>query len=406
MPSLQVLAFAVFLSLLVAPPLNAAVHDVSAPPLPGDTYGVADFRLYVPDGVTAVRGVYAHLDPYLADSRGIVQDPALRALCEESSFALLGALLDSRHMDTGIGNAVLRALAALADASGHPELAWSPLFFDGWSWGGQFAYHFTVWRPDRVLGFITQKGGLHDTGPAGAAIQVPGYLIVGENDAPYRIANLTGIFLAHRPLGARWSLAMQPDAAHERVTDRALLDGFFHAVVARRLPAEIPPDGPVVLQDIPQDAGWLGERATARIGAHACFGAPADTACWFPARGVAFGWQDFVSGGAVADTFACVPTGVAEAPPQPRLGPNRPNPFNPATTIDVVLPVAGDIELEVFDAAGRRLTTLAAGQFAAGRHAFRWNGIDARGRRLPSGLYLCRLRCGAATESRAMTLVE
>ncbi len=389
-----------------AAPACGAVYDISAPPRPEDGYGIAEFRVHVPDGVTTVRGVYAHLDPYLADSRDIVQDPALRALCEETSFALLGAILDSRHMDTGIGDAVLRALADVADASGHPELAWSPLYFDGWSWGGQFAYHFTVWRPDRVLGFVTQKGGLHDTGPAGEAILVPGTLIVGENDEPYRIANLTGIFLAHRPLGARWDLAMHPDAAHERVTDRALLDGLFRAVVARRLPAETPPEGPVVLRVVPESSGWLGERATAWIGAHACFDAPADTACWFPARGVARGWQAFVTGGAVTDTFVCGPTDVVVAPPPPRLGRNRPNPFNPATTIDVVLPIAGDVRLEVFDAAGQRVTTLAAGPLAAGRHAFRWGGTDARGRRLPSGLYLCRLRCDGVVESRAMTLVE
>jgi hypothetical protein len=403
--SWPILVFALFLGALVSPS-SAAIHDVSAPPLPGDSYGVAEFRIYIPEGVTTVRGIYAHLDPYLVDSRGIVEDPALRALCEESSFALLGARLDSRHMDTGIGNAVLRALTDLAAASGRPELAWSPLFFDGWSWGGQFGYHFTVWRPDRVLGFITQKGGLHDTGPAGGAILVPGYLIVGEDDEPYRIANLTGIFLAHRPLGARWSLAVQPGAQHERVTDRVLLDGFFHAVVTRRLPAEIPPDGPVVLQVIPEPAGWLGERATSWIGTHACFAAPADSACWFPARDVAFGWQDFVGGGAVADTFACGATDVADVPPPPGLGPNRPNPFNPATTIDVVLPVAGNVELGVFDVAGRRLTTLADETLPAGRHSFRWDGTDARGRRLPSGLYICRLRCGGTTASRAMTLVE
>ena len=243
--------------LRAAPAPAARSTTLSAPPLPGDSYGVADFRLYVPDGVTTVRGVYAHLDPYLADSRGIVEDPALRALCEGSSFALLGAVLDSRHMDTGHRRCrATRRSRDFADSSGHPELAWSPLFFDGWSWGGQFAYHFTVWRPDRVLGFVTQKGGLHDTGPAGDAILVPGSLIVGELDAPYRIANLTGIFLAHRPLGARWCLA---GAARRRPRARdrtGPCSTTSSAPSSRgRLPAEIPPDGPVALRTIPETDG-------------------------------------------------------------------------------------------------------------------------------------------------------
>lgn len=395
-----------FLTTALVAPATGAVHDVSAPPLPGDTYGVAEFRLYVPDGVTMVRGIYAHLEPYLADSRGIVDDPHLRALCDASSFALMGALLDSRHMDTGIGEAVLRALGDCAAQSGHPEVAWSPLYFDGWSWGGQFAYHFTVWRPDRVLGFVTQKGGLHDTGPAGDAIGVPGYLVVGEHDAAYRIANLTAIFLAHRPLGARWCLATHPGAAHERVTDRVLLDGIFQAVIARRLPAVTPPEGPVALRPIPEATGWLGERATAWIGAHACFAAVADTACWFPARDVARGWQAFVTAGAVADTFVCEATGVVPMPSASRLLPNRPNPFNPATTIAVSLDAAGEARLAIFDPAGRLVTTLASGHLAAGTHRYRWDGTDARGRRLPSGLYLCQLRCGGTTVCRTMTLLE
>lgn len=388
-----------------AAPAIAAVYDVSAPPLPDDTYGVADFRMYVPEGVTTIRGVYVHLEPYLADSRPIVDDPHLRALCDASSFALLGALLDSRHMDTGIGAAVLRGLAQFADASGRPELAWSALYFDGWSWGGQFAYHFTVWRPDRVLGFVTQKGGLHDTTPAGDAILVPGCLIVGELDAPYRIANLTGIFLAHRPLGARWWLAMQPGAGHERIQDRAWLDAIFRAVAAGRLPAVIPPQGPVTLRELAEDQSWLGERASAWIGPHPCFLAPTDTACWLPTRDVALGWQSFVSAGAVSDTFACATAVAEERRVKASLGPNSPNPFNAATVVPFALAAAADVELAVFDLRGRRVRVLLAGSQPAGRHVARWDGTDADGQRVAAGTYLYRLRYGNGFTSRHLTLV-
>ena len=73
-----------------------------------------------------------------------------------------------------------------------------PFFINGYSWGGQFGYHFTKWLPERVVGFITQKGGYHDTTNAGDAIEVPGLMLIGENDLPYRIENLTEIFLNHQ----------------------------------------------------------------------------------------------------------------------------------------------------------------------------------------------------------------
>ncbi len=382
---------------------EAAVYDVQIEPSAGDTYALARFRLRVDDA--PVRGVYFFVDPYLADSRPSVDDPALRDLAARESFALLGAQLDSSHMETGIGTAVLRALAIFTDLSGHPELAHAALFLDGWSWGGQFSYHFTLWRPDRVIGFITQKGGYHSTEPAGDAIIVPGFLVIGENDLPYRLENLTGIFLAHRPLGARWILAKQPGAAHERVTDRTLLDGFVHDVSLRRLPAVIPPDAPVPLAVIEESASWLGDLTTARIGAFTCFDAAGDSASWCVTRAVAEAWQGFVSAGAVTDTCACT-TAAPPRPPVCTLAPAHPNPANPAAILAFTLATAGTAYLTVHDLAGRHIATLASGRQEAGPHAVRWDGSDAHGRCVPSGIYLVRLEAGNVVRTRTITVVR
>jgi hypothetical protein len=45
----------------------------------------------------------------------------------------------------------------------------------------------------------------------------------------------------------------------------------------------------------------------------------------------------------------------------------------------------------VYDAAGRQQAVLAHGRQPAGRYALSWNGSDARGRALASGLYFIRL---------------
>ena len=396
------------ISLLVVAVISpSAVHDHSPPPLPGETYGVADFRLYVPDDVTTIRGILFRVAPHLSDSRPEVTQPALQKLCQPEDFALMGARLDDVGMETGIGDAILRTLVFFATVSDHPELEFTTLYLEGYSWGGQFSYHFAVWRPQRVLGFVTMKGGYHRTDPAGAAILVPGYLFIGEFDAQYRIDNLTGIFEAHRPLGARWILAMQPNAGHEPITDRDLLDDYFRTVTRARLPEVIPPGVIPDLGVMPEPESWLGHRANQRIGRWECYDAPADSACWFPTRDIGKTWQALVSAGAVNDTVSCPTAAPIAARPTARLLAIRPNPFNPATVIAYELDEPGLVDLRLFDLRGRLVRILVAGQpRTAGRHETTWNGRDTSGRNLPSGTYICRLRTGNQVDSRQIALVR
>lgn len=75
----------------------------------------------------------------------------------------------------------------------------------------------------------------------------------------------------------------------------------------------------------------------------------------------------------------------------------RPSPFADATRIEYELAAAEDVAIEVFDVSGARVATLERGAFPAGRRSVTWTGADERGRRLPAGLYLVRLRAGATT---------
>ena len=192
--------------------LSSQIYDLSIPPDQNDEYGYADFRIWLNDSTDVYRGVYFFMHGWMGDSRNIVYDENLRELCTVNDFALMGAHMDNMHMDSGSGDAVIEILDSIAVLSQNSEIEYAPLFINGYSWGGQFGYHYTVWNPERVLGFITQKGGYHDTTDAGLAIQVPGFMFIGENDLDYRIENLTGIFETHRPVGARWILAMEQNA--------------------------------------------------------------------------------------------------------------------------------------------------------------------------------------------------
>lgn len=70
-----------------------------------------------------------------------------------------------------------------------------------------------------------------------------------------------------------------------------------------------------------------------------------------------------------------------------------PNPFNPQTAIAYELAQAGAVTLRVYDLRGRLVRRLLeATPQSAGRHATAWDGRAEDGSRLPSGVYLCRLR--------------
>ena len=89
------------------------------------------------------------------------------------------------------------------------------------------------------------------------------------------------------------------------------------------------------------------------------------------------------------------------------LAGNFPNPFNPSTALRYELPVASEILLEVFNAAGQRVRTLVDGQRAAGRYLAEWDATDDGGRALATGVYFYRLRAGTDfVRVRKMLLVK
>ncbi len=85
--------------------------------------------------------------------------------------------------------------------------------------------------------------------------------------------------------------------------------------------------------------------------------------------------------------------------------PNYPNPFNPNTTIRFQLPRAGQTQITVFDASGRVIRTWKR-KFSAGAHRMVWNGTDANGRRVASGIYLLQVKFGGEIHTGKMILLK
>jgi hypothetical protein len=83
-----------------------------------------------------------------------------------------------------------------------------------------------------------------------------------------------------------------------------------------------------------------------------------------------------------------------------------PNPFNPAVTVSFSVPAAGQVRLDVFDLSGRRIATLVDRELTPGSHEAVWRGLDDRGRRAPSGVYLFRLAAGGDVARQRVVLVK
>ncbi len=104
-----------------------------------------------------------------------------------------------------------------------------------------------------------------------------------------------------------------------------------------------------------------------------------------------------------------MPTGVNEEEHTPysfRLSANYPNPFNPATTIEYEIAERSDVTLTIFNAIGQEVATLVHENQLPGSYAVRWNGLDASGRKMSSGIYFYRLIAGGHQSTRRMVLMQ
>ncbi len=114
--------------------------------------------------------------------------------------------------------------------------------------------------------------------------------------------------------------------------------------------------------------------------------------------------------GVFLSQVSAVPDGAPELAAAARpamLEPCYPNPFNPRTTIPFLLAGDGRVGVTIHALDGSLVRTLVTDRlFTAGRHELDWDGRDGRGRAMPAGVYLCRLRCGEAEESRRMIIVK
>jgi dienelactone hydrolase len=210
----------------------------------GENYDRAAFRVWFPDGVASVRGVIVLVPGSNEDGRSQIEDRQWQALAMRQNLALIGCYLsDKPHPNMGVeayanvshgsGEALLNALNDAGKQLSHPELASAPLLLWGMSAGGEFNYEFVAWKPDRVAGFIVNKGGVYySTLLAPEARRVPGLFFVGGKDLQTRQDVIRRLFQMNREAGSNWALIEEPTMAHEIGKSREMAQTFFESLMA------------------------------------------------------------------------------------------------------------------------------------------------------------------------------
>ncbi|MFC2084230.1 amidohydrolase family protein [Bacteroidota bacterium] len=111
-----------------------------------------------------------------------------------------------------------------------------------------------------------------------------------------------------------------------------------------------------------------------------------------------------IVGGKVYDNTVTViesPETGSTPPTYYELYQNFPNPFNPKTLINVLLPESTNITLVVYDLLGRKIKVLADGEFDAGKYTFEFEADY-----LSTGIYFYTLKSNKYYETKKMVIMK
>jgi flagellar hook assembly protein FlgD len=85
---------------------------------------------------------------------------------------------------------------------------------------------------------------------------------------------------------------------------------------------------------------------------------------------------------------------------------NYPNPFNPSTNINFVVPKLSKVTLNVYNTLGQKVKTLIDSKSLTGRQTAVWNGKNDFGNSVPSGVYYYRLETESSSLTKSMVLLK
>jgi hypothetical protein len=90
----------------------------------------------------------------------------------------------------------------------------------------------------------------------------------------------------------------------------------------------------------------------------------------------------------------------------PILYGNVPNPFSGSTTIRFDAKSNNLVTIEVYNVKGQKVATVVNNERSTGYQSVNWNGTDKNGEKLPSGVYLYKMKSGSFSATKKMILMK
>lgn len=131
---------------------------------------------------------------------------------------------------------------------------------------------------------------------------------------------------------------------------------------------------------------------------------------YYPKSTKILGWVDYQNAlSSAPNPTSPWPGREPEETPKPLvtgLGRAHPNPFNPTIHVPFTLSAAADVQIDIYDVAGRLVRTLVHERRDRGEHVVVWDGMTNGGSATASAVYFVRMRIGQFVETQKIVLLK
>ncbi len=100
------------------------------------------------------------------------------------------------------------------------------------------------------------------------------------------------------------------------------------------------------------------------------------------------------------------PQASSGVPSEYALSQNYPNPFNSQTSISYAIPTASHVSLKIYNVLGEEVRTLVDADQQANTYQVTWDGRDAGGKQVASGVYFSTLKAGEFDATTKMVFLQ